>query len=544
VLRAAVLALAPLLAGACVARPAARHADTAGAIQRARDEGKRQLFAWNELGPAVFAKAKAEGRLVLLHGAASWCHFCHAMEQITYRDPTVGGIVRDRFVAVRADIDAHPDLAERYGDWGWPATIVLDGDAREVGKLRGYYPPGEMKGVLQRLLGGERMLGATEAPDVPPPVSALGWIAAFAALEMDGYHDDDLGGWGMRQKAPMPQNAEFELRRAAHGDGKALARAVKALDAQRALLDPVWGGIYQYSVGGTWKAPHYEKLMTYQAQNLEAAALVYRATGEARFLADARGIAGYVTGFLTAPNGAFWVSQDADVGGHDEGAAIVPGDTYYRLPDAGRRRIGIPRVDKSVFPFENGLAIAAFAILDEAERARGAAASPLKLRLRAEVALAALGPRIDDEGRVRRRDDPSAPRYLADAASLGRAAVVLARTAPDRAGKAKYRALAERIAKRMLTDFGDAASAGLFDATETPGATGVFATRVQPFPPNALAARFLAELAMLTGDVAWRERSRSLLAAIGSPRRLRDQGRMVGSYLLALDDAGAFPWSK
>lgn len=32
------------------------------------------------------------------------------------------------------------------------------------------------------------------------------------------------------------------------------------------------------------------------------------------------------------------------------------------------------------------------------------------------------------------------------------------------------------------------------------------------------------------------------IVTIATPRTLDDQGRMVGEYLLALDDAGAYSW--
>ncbi|MBD3814997.1 MAG: DUF255 domain-containing protein, partial [Halothiobacillus sp.] len=42
---------------------------------------------WQPYGPAVFAKAKAENRLILLDMVAVWCHWCHVMEDKTYSDP-------------------------------------------------------------------------------------------------------------------------------------------------------------------------------------------------------------------------------------------------------------------------------------------------------------------------------------------------------------------------------------------------------------------------------------------------------------------------
>ena len=94
-------------------------------IVRARERGLAQAFTWEEYGPDAFARAKREGRYVLIDGAAEWCHWCHVMDETTYRDPEVGRILHERFVTIRVDVDARPDLEERWSDWGWPATILL-----------------------------------------------------------------------------------------------------------------------------------------------------------------------------------------------------------------------------------------------------------------------------------------------------------------------------------------------------------------------------------------------------------------------------------
>ena len=45
---------------------------------------------------------------------------------------------------MKVDIDSRPDLAERYGDYGWPATVLFSPDAAEIGKYRGYIAPEEL----------------------------------------------------------------------------------------------------------------------------------------------------------------------------------------------------------------------------------------------------------------------------------------------------------------------------------------------------------------------------------------------------------------
>jgi uncharacterized protein len=47
-----------------------------------------------------------------------------------------------------------------------------------------------------------------------------------------------------------------------------MTRIRRTLEANQHLVDPVRGGVFQYSDEVNWKSPHYEKLMSYQADDL------------------------------------------------------------------------------------------------------------------------------------------------------------------------------------------------------------------------------------------------------------------------------------
>jgi thiol:disulfide interchange protein len=98
---------------------------------------------WAEWSTGVFARAKAENRFVLLDLGAVWCHWCHVMEETTYRDPAVVRLIRSRYLPVRVDQDANPELSNRYEDYGWPATIVFAPDGSELSpRTNTSSPPG------------------------------------------------------------------------------------------------------------------------------------------------------------------------------------------------------------------------------------------------------------------------------------------------------------------------------------------------------------------------------------------------------------------
>src|SRR5205085_1777835 len=173
-----------------------------------------------------------------------------------------------------------------------------------LGKFKGYLPRERMLEILRGLLAGGGAAGAGPAlaerlGELPAPAAALGWIGARVLADLDARYDEELGGWGDRQKAPIGQNVEVELLRAAHGDRAALGRATVTLGRQRALLDPVWGGLYQYSTGGDWEHPHFEKLLPIQAAALEAYARAFSATKDPAFRRDAEAVARYVNELLS-----------------------------------------------------------------------------------------------------------------------------------------------------------------------------------------------------------------------------------------------------
>src|SRR5271166_5747215 len=107
---------------------------------------------WQPWSDSVFAQAKRERRFVLLDLGTVWCHWCHVMEEVTYRDPAVIELVNKRYIAVRVDADGRPDLLSRYEDYGWPATIVFNADGGEIVKRRGYLPPVPMTSMLQAII--------------------------------------------------------------------------------------------------------------------------------------------------------------------------------------------------------------------------------------------------------------------------------------------------------------------------------------------------------------------------------------------------------
>jgi uncharacterized protein len=518
-------------------RMAGAHATTSAALP---EGAPRAPLAWAELDARTLARAKAERKYIVLDGSAEWCHWCHVMEATTYHDPAVRKLLDARFISVKVDVDSRPDIEERYGDYGWPATVIFSPDAVELGKYRGYIAPEKFAGILRDVVeskvaerGAEPVLAdKPAAPERPMSEEELAWIGRFVTVELEEYWDEKEGGWGRTQKAPLAWDNAWALRQAELGDAEWKRRALFTLERQAKLVDPVWGGIYQYSAAADWDHAHFEKLMPFQAGALDNYAAAYAMTHDPAHLALARKMRSYLEGILLGPAGGFYASQDADVNAHDATLPFMNGHDYYAKGDKDRRKAGMPRVDTHVYGKENGLAIYAYCTYVAATR--DAAALAIAERAAAHVLATHATPSGAISHDAQKPDAPARLLYLADNAAFGLALVRL----HEVTGKREHLDAAKRIAAVMLRDMQDPRGGGFFASTVDPDAAGVFATRRTPFEDNVTALRLLARLAR--ADAANAPAYRAAIArtfhAIATPEELKGRGRMLGDFLLALEE--------
>jgi hypothetical protein len=477
--------------------------------------GQPPAIQWQTWSPAVFEQAKREHRFVLLDLEAVWCHWCHVMDSNTYANPQVRELLQSNYIAVRVDQDSRPDLASRYEDYGWPATIVFNADKGEIVKRQGYLPPNEMIAMLKAIIADP-----SPGPSVRPAMkiifdNKLGLSAALRAnLEhklTEGY-DRRMAGWGDDQKFLNWDNVEYCMARAGKDGSQYEKMARDTLAAQVQLIDPVWGGVYQYSTDGDWKHPHFEKIMQFQAGDLRIYALAYARWHDLEYLKDARAIDHYLATFLTSPEGAFYTSQDADVvdGIHDV--------AYFKLKDGARRRQGIPRIDKHIYSRENGWAIEALAMF------YSATGEPDQLARAVRAAEWIEENRSLPEGGFRHDTQDATGPYLGDTLAMGRAFLTLYSATGDR----HWLDQAEAAVQFIIRNF--AAQPGF--ATSAKDASSLF-TPVPQYGENVAMARLANLLWHYTGRKEYRTAAESALRWVAAPavagRRFSD----VGGVLLA-----------
>jgi len=332
---------------------------------------------WEPWGDAAFDRARAEGKPVLLHIGATWCHWCHVMDQGSYTWPGVAELIRDHFVAVRVDTDERPDVNERYNQGGWPTFAVLDADG-EVLMGRTYVPGHELGALLAGVAESDARWSIAPsrpppAADTPPPVEA---VLAEVTRAYDRWH----GGFGDVEKFPHPGVCSWLLDRRlrGHDDAGMLVTTLHAMVAG-GLCDHEEGGFFRYATQDDWNVPHFEKMLEDHARLLELYLRADAATPEPGWRAATEGALAWALRVLWTPEG-FGGSQDADEGYYSHSLAL---------------RSNPPQVDHTVYAGWNGLMVLPLV------RASAAWDRPGLLGVARGVGRMLQG-RIDAEGRVRR----------------------------------------------------------------------------------------------------------------------------------------------
>jgi uncharacterized protein YyaL (SSP411 family) len=478
---------------------------------------------WYDWEPATFALAQAENKPILLDLTAVWCHWCHVMDETTYSDRTVISLIHTRYIPIRVDTDQRPDIQARYLMDGWPTTAFLtpQGDIL-FGKT--FVPPEELIPLLQEIsdyyAANEADIAARaaelrqqQAAARPEPAPSIPNDAVQAALNwLETEYDPTHGGFGRQAKFPAPAAVALAFRYAHSADDAIWReRALHTLTGMHSLVDPVWGGVYRYSVSPDWQTPHYEKLLSTNAEVLSNYLEAYQATGDTTYRATAEAILRYVERFLWDPVGGFYGSQDADLvqpGGH---GILVVGEEYFPLPEEERLALGIPYVDRTFYTNWNGQMIG---------RMLEAAAVLEEPRYR-EMALLALdrlweqgrGPEGQMWHRLHPGDDPSGEIVARPPATLSNQVhfALALLTAYSITGHRDYLSQAEELAGYVLAEMHDTESGGFYDVLADPDAPGSLSVRATPCQDNVATAGLLTRMYRMTAQDAYRDAAEGAL---------------------------------
>ena len=304
-----------------------------------------QSINWFPWSVEPFTVAGSEKKPVLLDVGASWCHWCHVMDEGTYENAPISDYINEHYIAVKVDRDERPDVDARYqkavnamtGQGGWPLTVFLDDQGRPFYGGT-YFPPvqtGEMPGfldLLKRILEyytsrkeerEEVARSVTEAVTTHERYEEedVGSAEIRAALQKTVEQADTVnGGFGYSPKFPHTSAVELLMALGHRGRREAYEPVRLTLDGmlRGGIHDQLGGGFHRYSTDEKWIVPHFEKMAYDNAGLLKNYIHAYQIFREEEYIKTAKGIVAFVSGTLSGKDG-FYSSQDADAKQGDDG---------------------------------------------------------------------------------------------------------------------------------------------------------------------------------------------------------------------------------
>ena len=301
---------------------------------------------WYPWGAEAFEKAVKEEKPVFLSIGYSSCHWCHVMENESFKDLEVADLMNRVFVSIKVDREERPDIDKIYmdiaqlmtGRGGWPLSIIMTPDKKPF--FAATYIPRESRGGMIGMLDLTRNIreiwtnrkdkalkSALEIADYLNEISRKTSLKALDPSILDSafnrllnFYDSENGGFGTAPKFPMPHTFMFLMRYWSRTENeKSLSIVEKSLQSMRlgGIWDHLGYGFHRYSTDGKWRLPHFEKMLYDQALLSLAYTEAFQATGKTEYRETAEQIFKYVLGDMTSGEGGFYTAEDADSEGEE-----------------------------------------------------------------------------------------------------------------------------------------------------------------------------------------------------------------------------------
>ena len=486
------------------------------------------LVNWQPWSPATFTKAQEEDKPVLLSISAVWCYWCHVMDEDTYSDPEVQGLLNEHFVTIRVDNDHRPDINARYNVGGWPTTAFLTGHGGLIGGAT-YLPPEQLISMIAEFAEAyknDRPTLYTQARDLlnTRKDHAQRFVASSELEEsmtdrvsriVVGSYDATNGGFGSEPKFPNASILRFlNHQYRTTGEDFFASMLIKTLDSMSdgQVHDSSDGGFFRHCAQADWTQPQHEKMLednlSLAREFLDASILLdrpgYRETAKQSF--------DYLLEQLYDPAvPGFRGSQ----GAHSD---------YFSLSPDQRTADARPAPDSSCYANSNGLAVTV--LLDAAWKL-----GDLSLQTKALQTLETLDSAVKSGSfsHVYSEQGPSdVLAFFTDWAWLLTALV----QAHGNTASEGYLERAVAVAQIMVDRFFDQKAGGFFDIEDQPDAIGHLQIREKVLADNTVAAQALIRLHQTTGNADYRQIAEATLSAF--VETFREQGEFAADYGLAV----------
>src|SRR5579862_9843113 len=138
-----------MLLGAVLAVPALAVPSLVGLAQ---GPTSGQEVNWRSDYVQARREAQEKGLPLVIDFGTKNCHYCVLLDQTTFRDPKVVGVMNERFVSLKVDAEIDVQLASQLQIASYPTLVLAAPDGKILGRVVGYKEAGEFYESLQRVL--------------------------------------------------------------------------------------------------------------------------------------------------------------------------------------------------------------------------------------------------------------------------------------------------------------------------------------------------------------------------------------------------------
>lgn len=292
---------------------------------------------WLPWGEEAFNLAKSKNLPVFLSCGYSSCHWCRVMEEESFMDEVTAKIINENFIPVKMDKDEYPDIDKEYQFYlqstgetgGWPLTIFLNHD-KEPFFAGTYFPkndspdkpsfktvlenikkiwkitPAEIEKVIKTRRGFMESFLQTSKPLVEGDMAV-----EYRKTEFVKIFDAQFGGFRNGAKFPyIPAMDYLFEKREDVKIGQFLLQTANVFCVS-GINDHLFGGFFRYTVDRKWSMPHFEKMLSDNAQISRFLLKMFDVTGDKLFLMTAKKAIDYVIHNMMTEYGVL-NSVDAD----------------------------------------------------------------------------------------------------------------------------------------------------------------------------------------------------------------------------------------
>ena len=118
----------------------------------AQDAASGQEVKWRADYNVALKESREKGLPLLIDFGTKNCRYCVLLDQTTFRDPKVVGVMNERFIPLKVDAEVEVQLASTLRISSYPTVVMARPDLQIISTLVGYKEAGEFHENLQRAL--------------------------------------------------------------------------------------------------------------------------------------------------------------------------------------------------------------------------------------------------------------------------------------------------------------------------------------------------------------------------------------------------------